>query len=156
MIFSKSRLPSPRKPFNKKIPQGCFSFGFGFLVLFPAQTYANTGAGILDNIATSYKDASTLAGLLRLSVMPNRLFMLLATIELAWSFGVWAMDKSEELQGFTSAIVKKIMWIGLFYALLLNGPTWIPLIVDSFTEAGATAGGAGLWPVTIGNFHNWP
>lgn len=146
MIFIKSRLPAQENLSTRKFRKAAFLLALAFL-FFSAQTYANTG--ILDNIATSYKDASagwatTLIG------YANRLFMLLATIELAWSFGVWAMDKSE-LQGFTSAIVKKIMWIGLFYALLLNGPTWIPLIVDSFTEAGATAGGAigGLSPSEI-------
>ena len=138
MIFSKSRLPAQENLSTRKFRKAAFLLALAFL-FFSAQTYANTG--ILDNIATSYKDAST-GWATTLVGYANRLFMLLATIELAWSFGVWAMDKSE-LQGFTSAIVKKIMWIGLFYALLLNGPTWIPLIVDSFTEAGATAGGAG-------------
>ena len=138
MIFSKSRLPAQENLSTRKFRKAAFLLALAFL-FFSAQTYANTG--ILDNIATSYKNAST-GWATTLVGYANRLFMLLATIELAWSFGVWAMDKSE-LQGFTSAIVKKIMWIGLFYALLLNGPTWIPLIVDSFTEAGATAGGAG-------------
>ena len=138
MIFSKSRLPAQENLSTRKFRKAAFLLALAFL-FFSAQTYANTG--ILDNIATSYKNAST-GWATTLVGYAIRLFMLLATIELAWSFGVWAMDKSE-LQGFTSAIVKKIMWIGLFYALLLNGPTWIPLIVDSFTEAGATAGGAG-------------
>ena len=138
MIFGKSRLPAKEAPSIRKFRNAAFLVALAFL-FFSAQTYANTG--ILDNIATSYKNAST-GWATTLLGYANRLFMLLATIELAWSFGVWAMDKSE-LQGFTSAVVKKIMWIGLFYALLLNGPTWIPLIVDSFTQAGSAAGGAG-------------
>ncbi len=138
MIFGKPRLPAKEAPSIRKFRNAAFLVALAFL-FFSAQTYANTG--ILDNIATSYKNAST-GWATTLLGYANRLFMLLATIELAWSFGVWAMDKSE-LQGFTSAVVKKIMWIGLFYALLLNGPTWIPLIVDSFTQAGSAAGGAG-------------
>ncbi len=138
MIFGKSRLPAKEEPSVRKFRKASFLLALAF-VFFSAQSYADTG--ILDNIASSYKNAST-GWATTLLGYANRLFMLLATIELAWSFGVWAMDKSE-LQGFTSAIVKKIMWIGLFYALLLNGPTWIPLIVDSFTQAGSAAGGAG-------------
>jgi type IV secretion system protein TrbL len=34
-----------------------------------------------------------------------------------------------------------MMWIGAFYALLLNGNTWIPAIIDSFTTIGQTASG---------------
>ncbi|WP_080747212.1 P-type conjugative transfer protein TrbL [Comamonas thiooxydans] len=138
MIFGKSRLPAKEEPSLRKFRKASFLLALAF-IFFSAQSYADTG--ILDNIATSYKNAST-GWATTLLGYANRLFMLLATIELAWSFGVWAMDKSE-LQGFTSAIVKKIMWIGLFYALLLNGSTWIPLIVDSFTQAGSAAGGAG-------------
>jgi type IV secretion system protein TrbL len=116
----------------------------GFLValavlFFSVRVHADTG--ILDNIAQTYKTAATgwTGALLGYA---NRLFMLLATIELAWSFAVWALDKNE-FQSFISAVAKKIMWIGIFYALLLNGPVWIPLIIDSFVGAGSAAGGSG-------------
>ncbi len=123
----------------------------GFLValavlFFSVQVRADTG--ILDNIALTYKTAAT-GWTGTLLTYANRLFMLLATIELAWSFIVWALDKNE-FQSFISAIAKKIMWIGIFYALLLNGPTWIPLIIDSFVDAGSAAGGsAGLSPSEV-------
>jgi type IV secretion system protein TrbL len=35
------------------------------------------------------------------------------------------------------------MWIGAFYALLLNGRFWIPAIIDSFTQLGQNAAGLG-------------
>lgn len=123
----------------------------GFLValavlFFSVQVRADTG--ILDNIALTYKTAAT-GWTGTLLTYANRLFMLLATIELAWSFIVWVLDKNE-FQSFISAIAKKIMWIGIFYALLLNGPTWIPLIIDSFVDAGSAAGGsAGLSPSEV-------
>ena len=109
------------------------------ILFFSVRVHADTG--ILDNIAESYRTAAT-GWTGTLLGYANRLFMLLATIELAWSFAVWVLDKNE-LQSFMSAVAKKIMWIGIFYALLLNGPTWIPLIIDSFVAAGATAGGSG-------------
>lgn len=116
------------------------------VLFFSVQVHADTG--ILDNIALTYKTAAT-GWTGTLLTYANRLFMLLATIELAWSFIVWALDKNE-FQSFISAIAKKIMWIGIFYALLLNGPTWIPLIIDSFIDAGSAAGGsAGLSPSEV-------
>jgi type IV secretion system protein TrbL len=41
-----------------------------------------------------------------------------------------------------------MMFVGAFYALLVNGPTWIPAIVDSFQIIGRNAAGlpAGLSP----------
>src|SRR5258708_38072293 len=63
----------------------------------------------------------------------NTLFGLLAVIEFAWSAAVMLLKKSD-LQSWTSALVRKIMWIGCFYALLLNGRTLIPWIIQSFVR----------------------
>ena len=70
----------------------------------------------------------------------NTLFGILATIEFAWSAAVMLLERSD-LQSWTSALVRKIMWIGAFYALLLNGRTWIPAIIDSFEQIGQTSSG---------------
>ena len=75
-------------------------------------------------------------------VYANGLFGILAVIEFAWSAAVMLLEKSD-LQSWTSALVRKIMWIGAFYALLINGRTWIPAIIDSFTQIGAGAAGLG-------------
>lgn len=119
-------------------------------VLAGVSLSAHADTRIMDDIAQQYKNASvgwsgTLLG------FANRLFALLALIELAWSAAVWVLDKNE-FQSFFAAIAKKIIWIGMFYALLLNGPVWIPAIVDSFVDAGAAAGGgAGLSPTDVFN-----
>src|SRR5258708_22715959 len=79
----------------------------------------------------------------------NTLFGLLAVIEFAWSAAVMLLEKSD-LQSWTSALVRKIMWIGCFYALLLNGRSWIPWIIQSFEQIGETAsGGAALSPSSV-------
>lgn len=70
----------------------------------------------------------------------NTLFALLATIEFAWSAAVMALEKSD-LQSWTSALIRKIMWLGAFYALLLYGRQWIPAIIDSFSHLGGAAAG---------------
>ena len=78
-------------------------------------------------------------------VYANGLFGVLAVIEFAWSAAVMLLEKAD-LQSWTSALVRKIMWIGAFYMLLLNGSVWIPAIIDSFNQIGATAAGV---PVTL-------
>lgn len=75
-------------------------------------------------------------------VYANSLFGILAIIEFAWSAAVMLLEKSD-LQTWTSALVRKLMWIGAFYALLLNGRIWIPAIIDSFTQIGQNAAGLG-------------
>lgn len=72
----------------------------------------------------------------------NTLFGLLATIEFAWSAAVMLLEKSD-MQSWTSALIRKLMWIGAFYALLIYGRFWIPAITDSFELIGQTASGTG-------------
>ncbi len=72
----------------------------------------------------------------------NSLFGILAVVEFAWSAAVMLLEKAD-LQSWTSALVRKIMWLGAFYALLLNGRTWIPAIIDSFEIIGENASGIG-------------
>src|SRR5215831_4765807 len=79
----------------------------------------------------------------------NTLFALLATIEFAWSAAVMMLDRAD-LQSWASALIRKFMAIGAFYAILLYGNQWIPAIVDSFAKLGGFASGvdpaAGLSP----------
>src|SRR5579863_8735672 len=70
----------------------------------------------------------------------NSLFGALAMIEFAWSAAVMVLEKAD-FQSFTAALVRKIMWIGGFYMLLINGPVWIPFIIDSFTQIGQNSSG---------------
>ena len=72
----------------------------------------------------------------------NSLFGILAVIEFSWSAAVMLLDKSD-LQSWTSALVRKLMWLGAFYALLIYGRNWIPAITDSFELIGQNASGTG-------------
>ena len=75
-------------------------------------------------------------------VYANGLFGILALIEFTWSAATMLLDKTD-LQSWTSALIRKIMWIGAFYALLINGRNWIPAIIDSFEQIGYSAAGMG-------------
>jgi type IV secretion system protein TrbL len=72
----------------------------------------------------------------------NDLFGILAVIEFAWSAAVMSLEK-HDLESWTAALVRKIMWLGAFYALLLSGRFWIPAITDSFEIIGQQAAGTG-------------
>ena len=48
----------------------------------------------------------------------NTLFGLLAVIEFAWSAAVMLLEKAD-MQSWTAALIRKMMWIGAFYALLV-------------------------------------
>jgi type IV secretion system protein TrbL len=87
----------------------------------------------------------------------QRLFFLLAGIEVAWTFTLLAIEKAD-FQALTATIVRKIMWIGIFYAVLLYGVTpggggWIPAIINSFHILGQNASSVGpLGPDAIVGF----
>jgi len=72
----------------------------------------------------------------------RQLFGVLALIEFAWSGAVLLLEKGD-LQSWTAGMIRKIMWIGAFYTLLIYGPTWIPAIIDSFEILGQRAAGSG-------------
>jgi type IV secretion system protein TrbL len=107
-----------------------------------AQPYGQTPGDLLDQyrvLRPAWFAAVTTAA--------NRLFGLLALIEFAWSAAVLVMERTD-LQGWTAGLIKRMMFIGAFYALLVNGPTWIPAIIDSFQIIGRNAAGlpVGLSP----------
>jgi type IV secretion system protein TrbL len=46
--------------------------------------------------------------------------------------------------GLFLTLIKKLLVIGFFYAVLVNGQTWIPAIVNSFAQLGANAAGVNV------------
>src|SRR3954449_6659199 len=79
----------------------------------------------------------------------NRLFGLLALIEFAWTAAILVLERTN-LQGWTAALIRKMMFIGAFFALLNFGADWIPRIINSFQQIGQNASGLGsLAPTDI-------
>jgi type IV secretion system protein TrbL len=72
-----------------------------------------------------------------------RLFWVLASIEFIWTSMVLALEGAD-LKQFVAELVRRILFIGLFYAILLHGDDWARAIIESFRQAaGAASGGAG-------------
>jgi type IV secretion system protein TrbL len=134
----------------------CVMVAVGVL-LSVAVVHAQTGS---TNAPTSLLDEyKALEGqwISKLLGAAQRLFVLLAGIEVIWSFTLLALEKAD-FQLLTAAIIRKIMWIGIFYALLLYGVTpdgggWIPSILNSFQLLGQNASSVGpLGPSAIVGF----
>jgi type IV secretion system protein TrbL len=68
------------------------------------------------------------------------LFKLLAAVDFAWTCVAVALEKSDA-QALVATIIKKLMVIGIFYALLIFAPQWFPLIIQSFVQIGGSASG---------------
>src|SRR5438552_10437232 len=94
---------------------------------------------ILNDIVRDYEAIST-SWFNALDPIANKIFWILVAIQLTWSAIWWVIDREDGL-AVVSSLLRQVVAIGFFYALLLNGGTWIPAVIQSFSQAGATAAG---------------
>jgi type IV secretion system protein TrbL len=78
----------------------------------------------------------------KLRIYATRLFWLLATIQLVWTFFPLVF-KQADFGEIVGELIRFIMVIGFFYALLLFSAEWAEAVVNSFRQAGAAAAGLG-------------
>src|SRR5579872_7233270 len=126
---------------NRKLRTSAFhAAGVAALMMFliPQAVLGDTAPSAILN---QYRDMRG-AWINSVSGFARDLFGALALIEFAWSAAVLLLEKSD-FQSWTAGVVRKLMWIGAFYTLLMFGPTWIPAIVDSFITVGQNAAGTG-------------
>ncbi|MHB8549456.1 MAG: P-type conjugative transfer protein TrbL [Acidiferrobacterales bacterium] len=114
---------------------------WSWMVLVPVVAHAATG-GLLDSIQQSYQSA-TGAWMARALGYAHDLFGGLAVLEIAWSGGQYLLRRND-LPELISGVFLKVLSIAFFYTLLVEAPTWIPDIIQSFAQAGQTIGGAGI------------
>ena len=118
------------------------------LILFGIDIGAANATNILDTVGQTYQNATTAwAG--TLSAMAKSLFLKLAMIEILWS-GIWWVLEADDPNKVVVSMLRKVMGLMFFWTILLNFDTWIPAIINGFTQAGSTAGGTGaLTPSTV-------
>ncbi len=92
---------------------------------------------ILNDITTQYAAATT-GWYQYLFPIANHLFATLAVIEIAWSGLSFALEK-QDMGSLWVEFLKRIVFIGFFYAVLLHGHVWIPAIIKSFMLIGSGA-----------------
>lgn len=119
--------------------------------------------GLLDLVQNSAKQWDG-----RLRGYAVRLFWLLALIQFIWTF-MPLVFRQADFSEIVGELVRFVMVIGFFWALLLYSAEWAEAVVDSFRQAGAAAAGLGeekLRPGkifgiaielanTIGNVETW-
>ncbi len=97
------------------------------------------GDGIFNDIAGAYASATS-SWLGTLQPLAQRLFLLLATIELIWS-GIWWAFATRQDEIVLVRILRKVVTLMFLYTVLLLAPTWVPMIIGSFVRAGQEASG---------------
>ena len=100
---------------------------------------AQSGSGTLTDVVNAFK--STSGGWIGTALTYARhLFFALVAIELAWTAITYVLQR-DNLSDFVANLVLKLMGVFFFLGLLQNAPTWIPAVVDSFSQAGAAISG---------------
>ena len=96
---------------------------------------------VFDGIASTFQ-SSTGSWMSSAQGYAKGLFLSLSAIEFSWA-GAQLLLKKGELQDMIASTMLKIVGIGFFYSLLMEAPTWIPAIMNSFGAAGAAVGSGG-------------
>ena len=96
--------------------------------------------GVMDNLANLMSSRAT-AWLTTAQDFARHLFYGLAAIEVTWA-GIEYTLRKNELGDLIVSILFKLLAICFFYFVIINlAPTWVPLIIQSFTQMGATVSG---------------
>lgn len=114
-----------------------------FTVAAPASAYAITplSDGVLDTVTKTFEPLQH-KWFAALSHEALILFMLLLTIDVCW-LGIQSMLTKKPLEELFPSVVKKLIVACFFLAILQNAGSWIPDIINSFTDAGTLASGMG-------------
>src|SRR2546422_8249233 len=94
---------------------------------------------ILNDIVRDY-ESITAAWFNSLFLIAQGVFWTLVLIELIWSAIWWVVDREDGL-GVVTALLRKVLAVGFFYAFLLNGGTWTRAVIRGFSQAGSAASG---------------
>ncbi|MCP5007609.1 MAG: hypothetical protein GY941_27290, partial [Planctomycetes bacterium] len=102
---------------------------------------------LINGFSNAFSDAS-FSWFEALYPIAQRLFLLLATIELTWSGIWWALAARQD--SVLVPLLRKVVSLMFFYTVLLLAPQWIPMVIRSFITAGQTASGfQGLAPASV-------
>src|SRR5271165_5448494 len=111
------------------------------LLVTAANTHAADMSGVVDNILSKYKSAGQ-AWVGPLKNAATSMFWILATISLSWTCISMAI-KHAEMGEFFAELCRFVMFTGLFFWLLTNGPEFGNDIINSLRTVGGDAAGTG-------------
>ena len=127
-----------------------FAVGLGLAAAAYAQP--SEPSHILSDIVAQYESASEV-WIQQSAEITRNLFATLVALELAVTLIVGLLGfigGSAGVGKLSRALLQKIAYIGLFWAFITSFPLWVPKIILSFDQAGATISATtGLQPSTI-------
>ncbi len=123
-------------------------FGLLFFAIEPVNANAPTD-NLSQGIVITYRNASNL-WLPLIRSYAQRLFWILAILDFTWMAAMLIL-KNGDLYDLVFNLVRKILFFGFFYALILNGNAWMTAIINSFRAIAANVpgGAGGITPGTI-------
>jgi type IV secretion system protein TrbL len=77
----------------------------------------------------------------KIKVYAQRLFWALAAVDFGWTCITYIIEKND-IGDMLGSLVRKVMTISFFFILLKMSDTWIPMIINSFTQIGQDAAGS--------------
>lgn len=107
-----------------------------------AQTQGENNFAVLDRIDKVFQPYQFSWGD-KIRVYAERLFWMLASVDMAWSGVLYVLEKNE-IGEIAVSLTKKMLTLGFFYSILKFSGSWIPAIIQSFSDIGHAAGGANV------------
>lgn len=99
--------------------------------------------GVMDNLANLMGSKAS-AWISTAQGFAKSIFYGLAALEVTWA-GIEYTLRKNELGDLLVSILFKLLAVCFFYFVLINmAPTWVPLIIQSFTQMGSTVSGTSI------------
>jgi type IV secretion system protein TrbL len=94
---------------------------------------------VLTDLVNAFKGATS-GWFHTLLPIARSLFFTLAAVELVWAASWWVLERDDPSQMLVQ-LLKRLMAIGFFLAVLTYANTWVPALIDGFATAGRRAAG---------------
>ena len=116
-------------------------FALVALLLFSGQAFG-ADADVIQSLQDEFQ-AQTGQWFGPLKNIATWLLISLATIAWAWSAGQMVL-RNADLQEFVAELVRLVIFVGFFLALILNADTWSTALINGFMWTGNQTAGAGI------------
>ena len=123
---------------------------FVFLLATPIFSSA-TSFGIFNSVTTQMQTQIMGSWYRPIQQHAIHLFGSLAAIEMTWMAAIWLLSR-KTFEDIFPSLIKKIITLGFFLAIILNANVWLPDIFASFLQVGDQVSGIGnITPSSIAN-----
>lgn len=122
---------------------------FAFLLAIPAFSSA-ASFGIFNTVTNQIQQQIMGSWFKPIQQHAIHLFGILAALEMTWMAATWLLSK-KMLEDMFPSLIKKIITLSFFLAILLHANTWLSDIFDSFLQIGDQVSGVNITPSSIAN-----